>query len=300
MRDGGSPRRSGSESGSIATPDDDKYNKPKRPDAEEPLWLGMPVNVLKERMGVLAGLMVIQSASGMILSRFEDMLKEHVVVTLFLTMLVGAGGNAGNQSTVNIIRGLATGQVNTSNARSVILVEAKLGLVLGIVLATIAWSRVMLSSCMSSCDTVSAMAIGAPAPLRRSASWAAPRLPPACLEPPLASCSCTPPTPRRLGLLHRRHLDHRRRLSTHLPAPEWHRRCARRTGHPGADGHRRSDDHMPDLRPALHLFWSTATGRYFEVAQRTSRRPAGRCTCSTFRALGGVVLAACWCSFRLR
>ena len=181
MRDGGSPRRSGSESGSIATPDDDKYNKPKRPDAEEPLWLGMPVNVLKERMGVLAGLMVIQSASGMILSRFEDMLKKHVVVTLFLTMLVGAGGNAGNQSTVNIIRGLATGQVNTSNARSVILVEAKLGLVLGIVLATIAWSRVMLSSCMSSCDTVSAMAIGAPAPLRSVA--APPGQLPACLPP---------------------------------------------------------------------------------------------------------------------
>ena len=58
MRDGGSPRRSGSESGSMATPDDDKYNKPRRPDAEERLWLGMPVNVLKERMGVLAGLMV--------------------------------------------------------------------------------------------------------------------------------------------------------------------------------------------------------------------------------------------------
>ena len=172
MRDGGSPRRSGLEA-SIVAPDDDKYNKPRRPDAEEQLWLGMPVSVLKERMGVLAGLMVVQSLSGMILSQFEEMLQKHVVVTLFLTMLVGAGGNAGNQSTVNIIRGLATGQVNTSNASSVVLVEARLGLALGSVLATLAWARVMITSG----DTVSAMAIGA----LRSAT--ASRQLPACLTP---------------------------------------------------------------------------------------------------------------------
>merc|ERR1719223_985789 len=146
MRDSGSPRRSGSESGmrSDSAPDDDKYNKPRRPDAEERLWLGKPGSVF-------------QAASGMILSRFEDMLQKHVVVTLFLTMLVGAGGNAGNQSTVNIIRGLATGQVNNSNASSVVLVEAKLGLALGVVLAMLGWARVMISDG----DTVSAMAIGA-------------------------------------------------------------------------------------------------------------------------------------------
>lgn len=32
----------------------------------------------------------------------KDLLREHVVVTLFLTMLVGAGGNAGNQSTIKV------------------------------------------------------------------------------------------------------------------------------------------------------------------------------------------------------
>lgn len=159
MRGDGSPRPRASESGgALATPDDDKYNKPRRPDVEERLWLGMPVSVLKERISVLGGLMVIQSLSGMILARFEDMIQKHVVVTLFLTMLVGAGGNAGNQSTVNIIRGLATGQVNNNNARTVVLLEGKLGFALGIVLATLAWGRVMITSG----DMVSATAIGAP------------------------------------------------------------------------------------------------------------------------------------------
>lgn len=35
--------------------------------------------------------------------------QDHLVVTLFLTMLVGAGGNAGNQSAIKVIRGLVRG-----------------------------------------------------------------------------------------------------------------------------------------------------------------------------------------------
>lgn len=37
-----------------------------------------------------------------IFNRFQNLLREHVVVTLFLTMLVGAGGNAGNQSAIKV------------------------------------------------------------------------------------------------------------------------------------------------------------------------------------------------------
>lgn len=270
MRDSGSPRRSGSESGmrSDSAPDDDKYNKPRRPDAEERLWLGMPVSVLQERVGVLAILMVFQSASGMILSRFEDMLQKHVVVTLFLTMLVGAGGNAGNQSTVNIIRGLATGQVNNSNARSVVLVEAKLGLALGLVLAMLAWARVMITAG----DTVSAMAIGAPLPA-----------PPASRLPgsPVGVLQLRFITPRCVGLLHRRHLDHRRRGATYLAAPEWPRRSACRARHTGADGYRRGDDHVLDLRPALQLFWSTLNWLRRELDD--AQLGDGRCSTSPSR-----------------
>jgi Mg/Co/Ni transporter MgtE len=36
------------------------------------------------------------------------LVQEHIVVTLFLTMLVGAGGNAGNQSAIKVIRGLVS------------------------------------------------------------------------------------------------------------------------------------------------------------------------------------------------
>jgi hypothetical protein len=50
----------------------------------------------------LLGLMVVQSLSGIVLQNFEKLIQNHMVVTFFLTMLVGAGGNAGNQSTIKV------------------------------------------------------------------------------------------------------------------------------------------------------------------------------------------------------
>ena len=42
------------------------------------------------------------------LDSYQELLRNHLVVTLFLTMLVGAGGNAGNQSAIKVIRGLVS------------------------------------------------------------------------------------------------------------------------------------------------------------------------------------------------
>jgi Mg/Co/Ni transporter MgtE len=44
--------------------------------------------------------------SSFVLDSYQELLRNHLVVTLFLTMLVGAGGNAGNQSAIKVIRGL--------------------------------------------------------------------------------------------------------------------------------------------------------------------------------------------------
>lgn len=114
---------------------------------------------LQSRASVLVSLMVVQSLSGMILSNFEELIKEHVVVTLFLTMLVGAGGNAGNQATVSLIQRLAReqdGHMKPSKEFSILLREARLGLLLGLLLCSVAFLRVLLSKG----NLVSAIAIG--------------------------------------------------------------------------------------------------------------------------------------------
>jgi len=55
---------------------------------------------VKDRAGWLVGLLCLQSMSSFIISRNERLLQEHIIIVQFLTMLVGAGGNAGNQASV--------------------------------------------------------------------------------------------------------------------------------------------------------------------------------------------------------
>jgi hypothetical protein len=54
--------------------------------------------MVQDRAGWLVGLLILQSMSSFILARNERLLQEHVIIVRFLTMLVGAGGNAGNQA----------------------------------------------------------------------------------------------------------------------------------------------------------------------------------------------------------
>lgn len=58
------------------------------------------MDALKSRANWLVGLLALQSCSGFILARNEALLQDHPVIVYFLTMLVGAGGNAGNQASV--------------------------------------------------------------------------------------------------------------------------------------------------------------------------------------------------------
>lgn len=55
---------------------------------------------VSDRAGWLVGLLIMQSMSSFILARNEVLLQQHLVIVRFLTMLVGAGGNAGNQASV--------------------------------------------------------------------------------------------------------------------------------------------------------------------------------------------------------
>jgi len=68
------------------------------------------------RSTVLAALMALQSISSDILSKYAGLIEQNVFIALFLTMLTGTGGNAGNQSSALVIRGLSTGEINDKNA----------------------------------------------------------------------------------------------------------------------------------------------------------------------------------------
>jgi cation transporter-like permease len=99
-----------------------------------------------DRAGWLVGLLVFQSLSSFILARNESLLRHHAVIVQFLTMLVGAGGNAGNQASVGVVRGLAVGTIDRSNAKSFMKREFAMGLALSIILGIAGFIRAAVFS----------------------------------------------------------------------------------------------------------------------------------------------------------
>ncbi|CEG00804.1 SLC41 divalent cation transporters, integral membrane domain [Ostreococcus tauri] len=113
------------------------------------------------RVRWLLGLLILQSTSSFVLSGYEDLIKENIIVTLFLTMLVGAGGNAGNQSAIHVIRGLATGEMENTNEcmRKTLVEQFQVGLMLGVVLSSAGFVRVLLTSPQGTDDLIGPFAI---------------------------------------------------------------------------------------------------------------------------------------------
>eukprot|EP00534_Pseudo-nitzschia_fraudulenta_P005592 CAMPEP_0201183018 /NCGR_PEP_ID=MMETSP0851-20130426/122664_1 /ASSEMBLY_ACC=CAM_ASM_000631 /TAXON_ID=183588 /ORGANISM="Pseudo-nitzschia fraudulenta, Strain WWA7" /LENGTH=373 /DNA_ID=CAMNT_0047467669 /DNA_START=102 /DNA_END=1223 /DNA_ORIENTATION=- len=96
---------------------------------------------LIDRAGWLIGLLIFQSLSSFILARNETLLQHHSVIVQFLTMLVGAGGNAGNQASVGMVRGIAVGTITQSNAKRALGREFAMGVALSIILGTAGFFR---------------------------------------------------------------------------------------------------------------------------------------------------------------
>mmetsp|Transcript_3596 Transcript_3596/g.10445 ORF Transcript_3596/g.10445 Transcript_3596/m.10445 type:complete len:282 (-) Transcript_3596:348-1193(-) len=110
----------------------------------------------------LLGLLVLQSASSAVLDSYQDLLKRHLAVTFFLTMLVGAGGNAGNQSAIKVIRGLAMRKysADADSMRQVLLNQILIAGLLGSLLGLGGLLRVWVTPHSTMLDSV---AIGASA-----------------------------------------------------------------------------------------------------------------------------------------
>lgn len=89
------------------------------------------MHLFSHRCMWLVGLLLTQSVSAVVLSHFSKLLLDHLNIVYFLTMLVGAGGNAGAQSAVLVVRELAL-KLDVSTMEQ-ILMGAKISTVLALV-----------------------------------------------------------------------------------------------------------------------------------------------------------------------
>lgn len=89
-------------------------------------------------------LTVLESASSLVLQKYGELIHSWVALTFFLPILVATGGNAGMQSAMMIIRGLAVGDIKVKDFFKIVFRESLLGLCIGLILAVVGLLRVFL------------------------------------------------------------------------------------------------------------------------------------------------------------
>jgi magnesium transporter len=100
--------------------------------------------VIRHRIGWLLLLFVAETLTGSVLRLFEHELAAVVSLSFFIPLLIGTGGNTGSQTVSTIIRGLALGEIRFSDTLRVIVRELGSGLLLGLLLGLVAFSRTIL------------------------------------------------------------------------------------------------------------------------------------------------------------
>jgi magnesium transporter len=102
--------------------------------------------LIRQRLPWLIGLLLLQSFSSLILASYGSLINQYAIITFFLTMLIGTGGNAGNQSATLVIRGLTTKEITRQNGLKLLMREFSMSLVMAGILATVSFIRVWFTA----------------------------------------------------------------------------------------------------------------------------------------------------------
>ena len=98
----------------------------------------------KNRIPWLVLLMLSATFTGMIISSFEDALSRLVILTAYIPMLMGTGGNSGAQASVTIIRALSLDELKLSDLPRVVWKEIRTAVMCGLALAVVCYVKIWL------------------------------------------------------------------------------------------------------------------------------------------------------------
>ena len=112
--------------------------------SEKPYLRSSAFELFKNRIPWLMLLMLSATFTGLIITSFEDALAQVVVLTAFIPMLMGTGGNSGSQSSVTVIRALSLGELKFRDVGIVLWKELRVAVMCGIVLAVVCFGKIWL------------------------------------------------------------------------------------------------------------------------------------------------------------
>jgi magnesium transporter len=113
---------------------------------DEPYLRASPKLLFRKRIVWLLVLFLAQFITVSILGHYESILAEATVLSLFIPILIGTGGNVGSQTVTTIIRAMALGEAAPRHIFRILRKEMATGLALGAVMATLMFGRALLTS----------------------------------------------------------------------------------------------------------------------------------------------------------
>lgn len=114
-------------------------------DGMEQPYFTVPIQrVVRKRIVWLLLLFLAGTLTSSVLGAFEGELERLVVLSVFIPLLIGTGGNTGAQTVSTVIRGLALGEIRSRDTLRVVLRELLSGLLLGSLLGCVAFGWTLL------------------------------------------------------------------------------------------------------------------------------------------------------------
>lgn len=102
------------------------------------------LEIWKKRVPWLLLLMISSTFTATIISSYESALSKVMVLTSFIPMFMGTAGNAGNQTSVTVIRGISLGEIEFRDALQILWKEVRVSILCGITLAVVNFIKLML------------------------------------------------------------------------------------------------------------------------------------------------------------
>ena len=99
---------------------------------------------LWQRVPWLLLLMISSTFTGIIIAGYEERLAGSLILTAFIPMLMGTGGNAGSQSSVTVIRSLSLEEIEFKDILWVIFKESRVSILAGIILGVVNFGKILL------------------------------------------------------------------------------------------------------------------------------------------------------------
>lgn len=100
--------------------------------------------IWKKRIPWLLLMMVSATFTSMIIGSFESALSAQILLTSFIPMLMGTGGNSGSQASVTVIRGISVGEIGFSDLPRVLWKEFRVSILCGVSLSVATFFKIML------------------------------------------------------------------------------------------------------------------------------------------------------------